>query len=158
MSKDDMNKLFDIQVNESQEVQGSKPTIIDKYFEALTDMHEILKHTKHFSVSKFIKEKKLSSTFSRAIQELGIADMIASGKNPKWIWLGGIPSGDMADVVVDYISEINKQYNEAKEKTAEKVVDKNQKKSTGTPHHYEVRLLWGLVTLRIKPIFDDGRN
>ncbi len=73
-----------------------KQISIEKYFEALTKLHNTLSYTDRISMDEFCVENNLSKNMPRVLQRGGIIKCTRKGKYSLWEWTSIEPTKHMA--------------------------------------------------------------
>ena len=137
---------------------NSERTIrIEKYFSALKNLKLILENTPSLSMQRFIANNSLNNKFGKVLLDNKILKKTGSkvGVGSEYEWSGIEPNLKMAEKLVDEIAIIARQYvlqAEDKQKISKTKI--NIKDSTRKLSHYELRLLFGLVKLKLTPKFN----
>jgi hypothetical protein len=121
---------------------------LERYTEALKEMKTILDNTPKIGMTKFCKKHRINTNLSLALQNLKVVEKIMGGSNPQWKWTGEEPSIDMAYDVYNCLTELHKEY-----VTSAKPKSVKPKETSKELSHYESKVLFGLVTLKLKPVF-----
>jgi len=116
---------------------------ISKYFDVLKKLHLILSYTNKISMSDFSVKNHVSKNLSTVLQLGGVIKIIKSGRYPEWEWNTIYPTREMAIKTLKEFSKLN----------PERKTYYNTNKKTNRVKYYEIKLIWGLIKLKITPIF-----
>jgi len=114
-----------------------------KYFEELKKLHLILSYTNKISMLDFSVKNHVSKNLSTVLQNGGVIRMLKQGRYPEWEWRSIIPTREMAIHTLKGFTKIN----------PERKRNINIPKKIKLLKYYEIRLLWGLIKIKIRPIF-----
>ncbi len=124
----------------------NKEKTVQKYFEALKDLHKVLLYTDKIQVGRWAKEHKITSSTASFLQKGGIIKK--KNKNGvTWEWSTIPPNMKMAEELVNRINEKISSYISPASKTV-KTTDKLILKFS------VVKLLWGLIQIKINHHYD----
>lgn len=100
------------------------PETIDKYFDCLVELRNILSYTSRISLEKFCEKNQLSKSFSAVLSKGGIIKCNVKGKYSEWEWTSIEPTKQMAlktiQMLSEYYNPTRKSYVPAVKKTEPK--------------------------------------
>lgn len=124
-----------------------------KYLQVLKDLKMILDHTPHLSMTSFCEKHKVEKTLTPVLHKGGVIKLIEKGKYPMWKWVSIAPNKHVA-------VEVLKKLNEMKPKNSGTINTKETKNKRNTTtakaiEFYELKCLFGLIRIRIKPHYTE---
>ena len=88
-------------------MSGVSQTSIDKYYNALIELRNILSYTNRISLNDFCGKKQLSKNLPRVLQKGGIIKCNLKGKYSEWEWTTIEPTKQMAFKSIQMLGELN---------------------------------------------------
>ena len=124
--------------------------IIEDRVKILSELKVLIDYDPTTSIGAFSIKRKIRKTLSAALFNLKIVKgQYELGNRPPYKWIGGEPDADMAYLVWQEIRSIENKL-EVKRKGIKPKIEKIESKELS---HYESKILFGLVTLKLKPVF-----
>lgn len=135
----------------------SKEDTVLKYLKVLQELKTTLDNTPFLNMDAFSRKHKVSKNFSPVLIKGGIVKYNPSGRHSKYEWITIVPNKHMAARVLAGVNEYNNKYRR-KPHTKGKLKGNSKtfhpvKESLPTVHHYQMNLLFGLIKLKIKPVY-----
>ena len=133
---------------------ATKEERTERCLEVLQELHKVLSYTSKISMIGFARENGISAVLGRVLSELGIIEnMGMQGRFAEWRWMAEKPTMYMAN-------EVQKRLPLGKEKKKMEyevvIVKREPMKIQQVLECYEVKLLFGWSTLRIRPLYKDS--
>ena len=136
------------------------PETIDKYYDCLVELKNLLSYTSRISLDGFCKRKNLSKSFSQVLSKGGIIKCTVKGKYSEWEWTSIDPTKQMALKAIQMLSEYNpprKRVYQKKTVLVEKEINKTSKEKNDDPKkevlerqkYINIKLFWGLISFNI---------
>tara|TARA_R110000782_G_scaffold36199_1_gene86251 strand:- start:10 stop:459 length:450 start_codon:yes stop_codon:yes gene_type:complete len=141
-----------------------KEASIQKYFNALVDLKNVLSYTNRISLNHFCEKNQLSKNLPRVLQKGGIIKCIVKGKYSQWEWTTIEPNKHMAVKSIQMLGILNPPRSTPQKTTA--IID-GRKLNGGSrvgagrklkqedvlqqviKKTIDVRVFWGLFTFTI---------
>lgn len=133
-----------------------------KYLQVLKNLKLILDNTSNLSMLNFSKQNKVTKNLSTVLQKGKIIKLIKKGRYSEWKWISIAPNKQMAIKTLQELSKLNPP---RKKKPAKVIGNANKNNSIKVNDikpsltkekiidHYELKLLFGLISFKIKPHF-----
>jgi prophage tail gpP-like protein len=133
-----------------------------KYLKALRELHLILSNTNRLSMTKFSDKHKVSKRIASILQKGRVIKCTRKGKYSEWVWTTIQPNIEMARKVLIELAQIQQSQVKARAKktvTTINLENKNKtvrikKQTDKSIVGYRVNLLFGLIKLNVKPIYN----
>jgi len=84
-----------------------KEESIEKYYNALLELRNVLKYTNRISLDDFSIKNNLSKNLSKVLQKGGIIKCIKKGRFSEWEWTTIEPTNHMAVKVIQLLGDVN---------------------------------------------------
>jgi hypothetical protein len=132
---------------------------IEKYFRALQDLKLVLDHTGKVSMHDFCDKHSVTSRLGTVLQKGGIVRLKGNARASEWVWISGVdPNRQMAAKVIREIHILNYEKGKiARDQHKVNVAKVSKVKSVSKEQpvldHYELKIMFGLITLKIIPRF-----
>lgn len=130
----------------------AKEQNIEKYLKVLQELKMILDHTPHLSMLKFSEKHNVTKNLSTVLQKGGIIKLTKKGRFPQWQWISIEPNKHMAAKTLQELSKLNPP-RKKEIKNQNTILDRPKKTKKSIVDYYEIKMLFGLITFRIKPHF-----
>ena len=115
---------------------------IEKYFNALIDLKNVLSYTNRISLNEFCEKNKLSKNLPNVLQKGGIIKCTLKGKYSQWEWVSIEPNKHMAVKAIQMLGELNPP----RTKTTKTILkDENLKGNK----KIVVNLFWGFIKFEL---------
>lgn len=125
---------------------------IEKYLKVLKELKMILDNTPHVSMLKFSENHNVTKNLSTVLQKGGIIKLLKKGRYTEWEWVSIEPNKHMAIKTLQELSKLNPP-RKNKSKEQKKLFDQPKKMNKQKLEYYEMKILFGLITFKIKPHF-----
>lgn len=127
-----------------------------KYYNALKDLNVILKSTKVLSMLRFSEQRNLTKNLSTVLQKGKVIKLIKKGKYSEWEWTTIEPTREMAIKVLQELALLNpprKKKEPVIKPIKNKVGRPRKTPSVKTISHYSVKLFFGVINIKVRPIY-----
>jgi hypothetical protein len=84
-----------------------KELSIEKYYNALVELRNVLSYTNRISLNDFCAKKQLSKNLPNVLQKGGIIKCITKGKYSQWEWTTIEPTKQMAFKSIQMLGDFN---------------------------------------------------
>ncbi len=138
-----------MELKQNEDTRATDANIV-KYLAALLRLHTILCATNRVSMMKFSIDNSLSKNLSTVLSKGGVIKCIKKGKFSEWEWCTIPPNKHMAIKVLKEFAILNPERRPYEKKVS--VVNARVLES------YNIKLLFGLITIKVKPIYSNYKN
>lgn len=130
---------------------------IEKYLNALKELHLILNNTSKISLQKFCTSHNINNFTSRVLINGGIIKEKQKGANPLYEWVSIPPNKHMAVKLIEELRDINCKKVNKKEEPQVNANSEEKEINAKIVDFYEVKLFFGLITVKITPKYSKSK-
>lgn len=133
-----------------EDTRATEENIV-KYYNVLKSLYAILQDTNVISMNTFSVNHNVSKNISTILQSGGIIKLKSKGRYAEWEWIGIEPTREMS---IKVLKEFVK-FNPARKRTPAHTTSNKTVVASAEKHviRYDIRLLFGLITIKIKPVY-----